>query len=150
MNDSYNANADSMLAALKTLVGFPCRGRRIAVLGAMAELGRRSRAEHESVGRQAGVVGLDCLVVVGTEARPIAAAAREEGFGEVIEYSDVEQASIELPGLIGPDDLVLVKASRSERFERLVARLHDPSASKSDPVTAGAESSGVRSKCCCI
>jgi len=65
LDDAYNANADSMLAALQTLQEFPCAGRRVAVLGDMAELGAHSEAAHEEVGRRAAELGVGQLFAVG-------------------------------------------------------------------------------------
>ena len=64
IDDSYNANPDSMVAALQTLAGIPAEGRRIAVLGKMNELGAESESGHRRVGEAAGREGIDCLVAV--------------------------------------------------------------------------------------
>lgn len=120
LDDTYNANADSMLAALQTLQEMPCHGRRMAVLGDMAELGGHSRAAHEEVGRRAAEMGINHLVAVGSMAGVMAAAARAAGMAEVIEFADVERAVKEVKGLLKPGDTVLFKASRAMRLERLV------------------------------
>jgi len=65
LDDAYNANADSMLAALQTLQELPCKGRRVAVLGDMAELGAHSEAAHEEVGRRAAELGVGQLFAIG-------------------------------------------------------------------------------------
>jgi hypothetical protein len=65
LDDSYNANADSTLAALQTLVELRCQGRRMAVLGDMAELGAESVAAHSEIGRRAAELGVDQLIAVG-------------------------------------------------------------------------------------
>ena len=62
LDDAYNANADSMAAALETLQAFPCAGRRVAVLGDMGELGAHSQAAHEEVGRRAAESGRVAIV----------------------------------------------------------------------------------------
>ena len=64
LDDAYNANADSMLRALETLRELPCKGRRVAVLGDMAELGPHSEAAHEEVGRRAAELGIGQLFAV--------------------------------------------------------------------------------------
>jgi len=76
LDDAYNANADSMLAALETLRELPCKGRRVAVLGDMAELGAQSEAAHEEVGRRAGELGIGQLFAVGKMAPLLARGAR--------------------------------------------------------------------------
>ena len=89
LDDAYNANADSMLAALETLRALPCPGRRVAVLGDMAELGESSGPAHAEVGRRAAELGLDQLFAIGARAAEIAAAARGGGLRNVVEFLDV-------------------------------------------------------------
>lgn len=119
LDDSYNANPDSMKAALATLAHWPARGRRIAVLGRMGELGLFAREGHESVGRAAGV-GIDRLLTVGSEADWIAAAARDAGCPEVEHFEDTAAAAHALATVLGEGDVVLVKGSRSARMERVI------------------------------
>ena len=114
LDDSYNANADSMLAALDTLHELPSRGRKIAVLGDMAELGKHTEAAHAEVGRRAAELGIDLLIVVGKYASVTVKAA---GAGE--EFPDVESACAAIPKLVRRGDLVLLKASRAMRLERI-------------------------------
>jgi len=123
LDDSYNANADSMLAALQTLRELPCAGRRVAVLGDMAELGDCSRAAHFEVGRRAAVSRLDQLFAIGRQGCEIAAAARAGGFNSVVEIGEVERAAQEVKAFARPGDVVLVKASRSMRMERITEAL---------------------------
>jgi UDP-N-acetylmuramoyl-tripeptide--D-alanyl-D-alanine ligase len=119
LDDSYNANADSMLAALQTLRELPCAGRRVAVLGDMAEQGDCSRAAHFEVGRRAATARLDQLFTIGRRGCEIAAAARDRGLKSVIEIAEVEPAAQVVKAFARPGDMVLVKASRSMRFERI-------------------------------
>ena len=79
LDDAYNANADSMIAALQTLHDLPCAGRRVAVLGDMAELGAHSIAAHVEVGRRAAELGVNRLFAVGKMAGHLAGAARAVG-----------------------------------------------------------------------
>ncbi len=119
LDDTYNANPDSMKAALATLAQWPARGRRIAVLGRMGELGSHAREGHASVGRAAGA-GIDWLLTVGAEAEWIAAAAREEGCPEVAHFADTQAAARALVAALEEGDVVLVKGSRSARMERVI------------------------------
>jgi UDP-N-acetylmuramoyl-tripeptide--D-alanyl-D-alanine ligase len=119
LNDAYNANADSMLAALQTLKDFPCAGRRIAVLGDMAELGEHSAEAHTEIGRRTAELGVSQLVTVGKMAGLTAQAARDAGLRDVTECSDVAEATAALKQLAREGDVILVKASRVTGLERL-------------------------------
>ncbi|HTG45532.1 MAG TPA: UDP-N-acetylmuramoyl-tripeptide--D-alanyl-D-alanine ligase [Verrucomicrobiae bacterium] len=120
LDDAYNANADSMQAALDTLQNFPCRGRRIAVLGEMAELGESSVMAHEEIGRRAAAGKVDFLVTVGNSRKIMAKAARGAGLRHVVELAEADQAGPAVTEMVRPGDLVLIKASRSARLERVV------------------------------
>jgi UDP-N-acetylmuramoyl-tripeptide--D-alanyl-D-alanine ligase len=128
LDDAYNANADSTRAALETLRDLPCAGRRVAVLGDMAELGAHTTAAHREVGRGAAETGVNLLLAVGRLAEATAAAAREAGLRDVHEFPDVPQAAAALPGLLRPGDTVLIKASRAAAFERIAQALRQPAA----------------------
>jgi UDP-N-acetylmuramoyl-tripeptide--D-alanyl-D-alanine ligase len=120
LDDTYNANPDSMSAALVTLARMPVAGRRIAVLGGMGELGKESERGHRSVGEVAGREKIGCVITVGEMARWIADAAEIAGVGSVIRTADADEAARTLRGIAQPGDTVLVKASRSARLERIV------------------------------
>jgi UDP-N-acetylmuramoyl-tripeptide--D-alanyl-D-alanine ligase len=118
INDSYNANPDSMRAALEALVavGGP-RGRRtLAVLGEMRELGDEHDAGHRAVGEDVARLGVDVVVVVGEAAAGIAEGART-GRGEVIVTAGREEATAWVRQNAGAEDVVLVKASRGAALE---------------------------------
>ena len=123
LDDAYNANADSMLAALQTLMDLPCKGRRIAVLGDMAELGAHSEAAHEEVGRRAAELGVGQLFAVGKMAPVMARAAKCGGLNRVFEFPDVESAAAAVKSFVKAGDLVLLKASRATRLERIAEAL---------------------------
>lgn len=118
LDDAYNANADSTLAALQTLADLPCPGRRIAVLGDMAELGAHGDAAHAEVGRHAAMLGFQ-IIAVGRSAALTAQAARDAGAAGVEEYSDVSEAGRALKGAVRSGDVVLLKASRATGLERV-------------------------------
>ena len=119
LDDSYNANADSMLAALQTLHDLPCSGRRVAVLGDMAELGEHTEAAHREIGRRSAELGVNRLVAVGRWARITGEAARAAGLQDVTEFADVPGAAAAVKNLVQPGDVVLLKASRSTGLERI-------------------------------
>jgi UDP-N-acetylmuramoyl-tripeptide--D-alanyl-D-alanine ligase len=120
LDDSYNANPDSMSAALRTLAGLPVTGRRIAVLGRMGELGVESERGHRQVGEVAAEAHIDCVVGVGQEAEWIADTASRGGVGNVVKVGTTEEATSVLRDLAKPGDLVLIKGSRSAKMERIV------------------------------
>ena len=126
LDDSYNANADSMLAALQTLHDFPCAGRRVAVLGDMAELGEHSANAHSEIGQRAAELGVAHLVAVGQWARQTADAARAAGLRQVTEFADVPTAAEAIKDYVKPSDVVLLKASRASGFERIGEFLKNP------------------------
>lgn len=119
LDDSYNANVDSMLVALQVLKELPGNGRRVAVLGDMAELGAQSETAHAEVGRMAAELGVGQLFAVGKMAGPMARAAREAGLNRVVEFADAETAATALKTFVKTGDVVLVKASRATRLERV-------------------------------
>ena len=127
LNDAYNANPESMRAALKTLAGIARAGgrRSWAVLGPMAELGDSAVAEHDALGRLAVRLDVSRLLAVGDAARPIAQGAALEGSwdGESAWVPDIGAAVTRLREQLRPGDVVLVKASRSAGLERLAAAL---------------------------
>jgi len=121
INDAYNANPASTVAALKALVSMARGARTWAVLGAMAELGERSNSEHDRIGRLVVRLGVTRLVAVGEETRPLFEAARLEGMtpDEATLVGGVDNAVALLRAGLAPGDVVLVKASRAAGLERV-------------------------------
>jgi UDP-N-acetylmuramoyl-tripeptide--D-alanyl-D-alanine ligase len=125
VNDAYNANPDSMRAALKALVAMG-RGRRTwAVLGSMLELGDESTTEHDAIGRLAVRLNISRLVVVGETARPMATGAQHEGSwgDEAVWVPDADAAYDLLERELSPGDVVLFKSSRDAGLRWLGDRL---------------------------
>jgi UDP-N-acetylmuramoyl-tripeptide--D-alanyl-D-alanine ligase len=114
VNDSYNANPESVAAALHTLATMSAnRGRSWAVLGLMGELGDGSDAAHDEIGRLAVRLGVDRLVVVGEQASAMVAGAKAGGKGtETVLVPDADAAVALLRERLAPDDVVLIKASK--------------------------------------
>ena len=123
LDDAYNANADSMLAALETLRDLPLQGRRVAVLGDMNELGAHSLAAHEEAGRRAAELKIGQLFAIGKMAPVTAKAARDAGLTRVIEFENVETAMTAIRNFLKAGDVVLLKASRASRLERIAETL---------------------------
>ncbi len=117
IDDCYNANPTSTKAGLDTLSKLG--GRRIAILGDMKELGKDELALHREVGAYAKEVGIDMLVAVG----PLSEATAE-GYGEGAYYAaTVERCIDRIKRYLQPGDTILVKASHSMQFERIVEAL---------------------------
>jgi UDP-N-acetylmuramoyl-tripeptide--D-alanyl-D-alanine ligase len=132
VNDAYNANPESMRAAVDALVAMRPpggQGRCWAVLGEMAELGAHSAASHREVGAAVAKAGVDKLVAVGSAARGIADGAAEHGLAssDVFCVADVDGA-LEVLAAARPGDVVLVKASRAAALERLAQGLLEQTA----------------------
>lgn len=116
VNDAYNANPDSVRAALRTVAVMP--GRHLAVLGMMAELGPIEAEEHRAMGAEARQLGYTAVVVVGDD--PGIAA----GAGDLaVVVPDQAAAALAVTGMVAPGDVVLVKASRRVGLDRLAALL---------------------------
>ncbi len=122
LNDAYNANPDSMASALETLARMGAVGgrRTVAVLGEMRELGAGAAEEHRAVGALAHRLGIAEVVVVGEGAGPIHDAVVEaRGDGTTRQVGTVDDAAAWLRENVAGPDVVLVKASRAGRLERV-------------------------------
>ena len=116
VNDAYNANPASMAAALQAVAAIP--GRRMAVLGLMAELGDMAPTAHREVGRLARELGFSTVVIVGED------PGIADGAGDIARsVPDTATALTVITELLDDDDVVLVKASRSVGLEGLAAEL---------------------------
>jgi UDP-N-acetylmuramoyl-tripeptide--D-alanyl-D-alanine ligase len=120
IDDSYNANPDSMKAALRTLVELDADGKRIAVLGEMRELGDESARGHGEVGETAAELGVDQLIAIGEMGAVIAQAARNAGLQKTSAVKSTSEAAQLLGEIAAPGDLVLVKGSRAARTEQVI------------------------------
>jgi len=128
INDAYNANPESVRAAIDALAHLAQGGRAFAILGHMAELGGTSRPSHEDIGEYAariGGSGLAGLIAVGEEAAPLLDGARRvrSWTGEALAAPDGAAALELLANRLKPSDVVLVKASRAAHLEGVAAAL---------------------------
>jgi UDP-N-acetylmuramoyl-tripeptide--D-alanyl-D-alanine ligase len=124
IDDCYNAGPDSTRAALQTLLDFPGGGRRVAILGAMKELGEHSESEHRKIGSLAGQI-CDVLIGVGGETRPLLNSALEsarqiESEMPVFYCDDAKEAANRVGEWLQKGDVLLVKGSRSVGLEVVV------------------------------
>ena len=118
IEDCYNANPDSMKAALAMFKDFPCK-RRFALLGDMLELGELSREAHEELGRLAAESGLYCLITYGEQAKRTAVVAAAKGV-KTLHADSYREAADALLNRVQPGDAVLVKASHGMALEKVL------------------------------
>ena len=124
LDDTYNANPQSMRAAISVLADSHSSWKA-AVLGDMLELGPFAPALHSGVGECLGKANIDCLVAVGEMSEHMAQGARDSGVPLVFHCADKPAAKAVLDRIIKPDSTILVKASRGMKLEELTAYLVD-------------------------
>jgi UDP-N-acetylmuramoyl-tripeptide--D-alanyl-D-alanine ligase len=122
--DCYNANPDSMASALSFIEALPWKGRRIAVLGGMRELGDSSTAAHSALGWRLRQTGLDAVFLFGEEMehawKAIAGSPAETRARWTVDLASLDA---QLNRFLAPGDLILLKGSRGLELERLLPRL---------------------------
>ena len=123
VNDAYNANPESMKAALSCFPNPRSRGKRIAVLGRMVDLGPFSVCSHKEVGQFAREYA-DHLITLGNEAKPLYEAFAE-GMKPAEHYNDLTEVIARLKELMAPGDVVLVKGSRDLAMETIFDKLKE-------------------------
>jgi UDP-N-acetylmuramoyl-tripeptide--D-alanyl-D-alanine ligase len=122
INDTYNANPDSMLAAIDLLQQIVIDGARCVVLGDMLELGKAARGEHEALGAALAATGIPYVLTYGRHARAISKAVR--GVARVaMHFTDKSALCDTLDALLAPGDAVLIKGSRGMRMEEIAEHL---------------------------
>lgn len=121
LDDCYNANPQSVTAALEILAKTEC-DRKVAVLGDMGELGELTAQAHYNMGALAAMLGIDFVAAIGEKAAKIADGASQSG-GDALHFSTKEEAIHELTGQLGPNTAMLVKASHAMHFGWIVEQL---------------------------
>ncbi len=146
INDAYNANPSSVRAALEVVNHLPTTGRKVLILGDMRELGDRAMACHQTIGREAGRSSAQVIITVGAFARVMADGATGTAgtTKRLYWFPTVEAAAERLGGLVEPGDIVLLKASRGVRLERLVEPLRQAGLAAGDHPTCKPGASGGR------
>src|SRR6266404_2000817 len=122
LDDSYNANPDSMKAALRTLVELHADGKKIAVLGEMRELGPETERGHQEVGQEAAALEIDQLIGIGEMGALIVDAAKKAGLEKSSRVGSTSEAAELLLEIAEPGDLVLIKGSRLARTEDVIEK----------------------------
>lgn len=127
IDDTYNANPQSMRSALETLARLEQKGRRLAVLGRMGELGEQADAAHLELGQLAAELAIDELFVLGAQAEKIASGARAAGMpGDRVHFEESAPALAKrLRSRVAEGDRVLFKGSRSARVEKVIEALEE-------------------------
>ncbi len=121
INDSYNANPESMKMALRLLNHLRVRGRKVAVLGDMLELGEWGEEAHREVGKPVASCSPDILITVGRLSRFLAEEAKQRGLkGEVFKLGNSREAGERLVKIVRENDTILVKGSRGMQMEEVV------------------------------
>jgi UDP-N-acetylmuramoyl-tripeptide--D-alanyl-D-alanine ligase len=125
INDTYNANPASMNAALETLAEIDCRGRKIAVLGDMFELGKHSAKEHRSLGQKTAKVGIDAVYLLGDRSVEVRKGALRGGMRaeQIIIGRDHTDLARRLRDRAKRGDWLLFKGSRGMRMEKVLHEL---------------------------
>jgi len=123
VEDCYNASPDSMRAAFATLRDMPCKGKKIAVLSDMLELGISEEQDHYEVGSYAGECGLDLLLCTGKLSTQYAVGAKSKGI-ETAHYPDQDALFDGLMHAARPGDILWFKASRGMRLEELLTKFY--------------------------
>ncbi|NKB67765.1 MAG: UDP-N-acetylmuramoyl-tripeptide--D-alanyl-D-alanine ligase [Candidatus Latescibacteria bacterium] len=123
INDTYNANPESVRAALDLLGALKEKGGKIAVLGDMLELGPEGARLHAEVGRYCAELGLDALYAAGPLSQHTVEGASQAGLSRARHFASKAQLVAFLQANLSPGDLVLVKASRGQAFEEVAAQL---------------------------
>lgn len=125
IDDTYNANPQSMSAAISSLAFLAAKGRGIAILGGMGELGADAPQAHRDAGKQVFEAGAALLVTVGDAAQGIAQGAGEAGMAaaQIHRCDTHEEAARAVQPALASGDWILVKGSRAARMERVVEEL---------------------------
>lgn len=125
INDAYNANPESMRAAIETLHNMLCKGRKLLILGDMMELGEHTEKGHYEVGKYAAINRVDVLVTIGERSKRIKDGAIENGLEEVYHFENNREAKDKLMDILRPFDTVLIKGSRAIKLEEIVYYLRE-------------------------
>jgi UDP-N-acetylmuramoyl-tripeptide--D-alanyl-D-alanine ligase len=125
INDAYNANPSSMRAAFEVMNHLPDAGRRVFILGDMRELGDQAMMCHQAVGREAGRSTAEVIIAAGAYARVLAdgAISTAGSSKRVYAFPTVEALGEKVGSLVEKGDIVLLKASRAVRLERILDSL---------------------------
>jgi len=123
INDSYNANPDSMRAAVEILSEYPADGKKYALLGDMLELGETSIDEHKALGEYLKQKNIYGLITIGDHAQYISESGKKEGIIYTLHAEDHAEAAEVLEDVLEKNDVLLVKGSRGSKMELSLNKL---------------------------
>lgn len=124
IDDVYNASPDSMKAALKTLDELETKGRKIAFLGDMLEMGDFAKKGHQEVGKQAASLNLDHIISIGDSAKYIRESYKEKK-DNILYFENTKLAIAAVEDIINENDTILLKASRGMHFEEIIEKIKE-------------------------
>ncbi|HYF82038.1 MAG TPA: UDP-N-acetylmuramoyl-tripeptide--D-alanyl-D-alanine ligase [Clostridia bacterium] len=127
INDAYNANPESMKAAINVLQSLKAGGKSVCITGDMLELGDASEGEHYNIGAYAAEIGVDIIVAIGNFSDAVKKGAEDSGMSKNNLYAFLvkDEAASTLDKIIRPGDVVLVKGSRVMKMENIVDLLRE-------------------------
>lgn len=128
INDAYNANPTSMLAAIETIEQLPCKGRRVLCCGDMLELAEKTELYHRKIGKRLGKSKkINCIIAIGSYSGYIAEEALAAGAekNSVFAFKDTKQASEFIKDFIRENDIILFKGSRRLKLEYIINNILD-------------------------
>ncbi len=126
IDDSYNSSPESALSALRTIEEIKItNSRKVVVLGDMLELGLHSEEGHRLLGKKVAEIGVDLLILIGPKSLDTYNSALSAGFEDenIFKFNNVEESLSFIEGMVSPGDLILVKASRGMRLDKIVKEL---------------------------
>jgi len=123
LDDTYNANPEAVLAALRSAADWPAAGRRLVLFGDMLELGPAAEESHREVGAAAARLGFDWLGALGEFAPLVVAGAAQAGLTHTAAFRTKEEAVSFLQSALRPGDLLLIKGSRATQMEVVTVAL---------------------------
>ncbi|HET6511172.1 MAG TPA: UDP-N-acetylmuramoyl-tripeptide--D-alanyl-D-alanine ligase [Candidatus Kapabacteria bacterium] len=120
LNDTYNANPDSMESAFKTLASYPAEGKRYVIVGDMFELGERSETEHKAIGKKLTEFDFAGLYFTGKDMELAYKSAKRGRDGEIYYFKSKDEAATRLRDILSAGDTLLVKGSRGMKMEEVI------------------------------
>ncbi|HHY77409.1 MAG TPA: UDP-N-acetylmuramoyl-tripeptide--D-alanyl-D-alanine ligase [Clostridiales bacterium] len=122
INDSYNANPDSAIAAIEVLKSMPSSGRKVLIIGDMLELGDYTVEGHRKVGEKVAESNIEVLITIGEKAKEVINGALSKGMNkeQIYSFKDNEDAISKISSILATNDVVLIKGSRMMKLEEIV------------------------------